>query len=219
MKTFLILTLISNYMLSNEINPDIKSFLEERIAEFDQIPDDRKEGLKEISEYIKSNNQNQMVFICTHNSRRSHLAQIFAQVASDYYKVDGFTSFSGGTEGTAFNPRAVAALERIGFEIKNPGGDNPKYEVRWNSEMKPQICYSKVYDTQENPHQNFSAVMVCSSADAACPMVPGADMRFSIPYEDPKEADNTSAEASKYDERARQIAREMLYVFYLASKS
>ncbi|MEM9671082.1 MAG: hypothetical protein ACFB15_14955 [Cyclobacteriaceae bacterium] len=60
----------------------------------------------------------------------------------------------------------------------------------------------------------FAAVIVCSDADEACPFNPEADARFFFPYEDPKQHDNTPQESKQYDERFRQIAREMLYVIH-----
>jgi len=36
--------------------------------------------------------------------------------------------------------------------------------------------------------------------------------RFALPYDDPKQSDGTPTEVKTYDERCRQIAREMLYM-------
>jgi hypothetical protein len=55
--------------------------------------------------------------------------------------------------------------------------------------------------------------MVCAEANESCPIVPGADFRLGLPYQDPKAFDNTPQQNEKYDERCRQIAREMFYVF------
>ena len=71
--------------------------------------------------------------------------------------------------------------------------------------------FSKKYDHSQNPQNAFAAIMVCSNADEACPFIPGADARFSLPFQDPKQHDNTPQEGRQYDERCRQIAREMLY--------
>jgi hypothetical protein len=122
-------------------------------------------------------------------------------------------TYSGGTEATAFNPRAVAAIRRAGFAVETIAeGDNPVYGVRYMDEMEPMPCFSKVYDRPPNPQQGFAAVMTCSAADEACPIVFGAANRIAIPFDDPKPFDGNEQEAAKYDERCRQIAREMLYV-------
>ena len=123
-------------------------------------------------------------------------------------------TFSGGTEATAFAPQAVASMHRHGFRIeKEPGGGNPHYEVRYAPEAPTLDCFSKVYDQPPNPSSDFGAVMVCSSADAGCPVVAGADVRIALPFVDPKESDGTDAEAATYDVRSRDIATEMLFVF------
>ena len=148
------------------------------------------------------------------NSRRSHLSQIWAQVAAEYFGISNVETFSGGTEATAFNPRAVAAMQRCGLKITTTNADtsNPHYEVRTHDEVKAQVCFSKVYDAPPNPTKGYCAIMTCSQADDACPLVMGCDLRMPIRYEDPKIADDTDQEASLYDERSRQICREMLFM-------
>ncbi len=198
--------------------PGMNSYVAARVTEFSKIPSDRKEMLQDISDYVSqrlSDGQSaRLTFVCTHNSRRSHFAQLWAQAAATYYKLDGVETFSGGTEATAFNPRSVAALKRAGFEIIEAAdsGVNPHYTVRFSKTGQPIDCFSKVYDSPPNPAKDFCAVMTCSEADRACPSARGSDRRVAIPYVDPKVADNTPQEAETYDERCAQIAREMLYV-------
>jgi hypothetical protein len=198
--------------------PEIKSFVAERLTEFNEISDERKMDLGAISDFVAArvatDQEALLTFICTHNSRRSHMSQLWAQTAAHYFSVPGVETFSGGTEATAFNPRAVAALQRAGFSIALfTDGMNPVYEVSWAPEMEPMEAFSKVYDQPPNPTEGFAAVLTCSSADAACPIVFGADERIAIPFDDPKAFDGTDREAEMYDERCAQIAREMLYVF------
>jgi arsenate reductase len=200
--------------------PSVREYVEARAAEFEQIPPERREPLSEIAGFVRtrigSGQTARLTFICTHNSRRSHLAQIWAQVAAAYYGVAGVETYSGGTEATAFNPRAVSALRRAGFSVSasEPGAkDNPRYQVHFAESAAPLTCFSKVYDQEPNPQKDFCAVMTCSQADKSCPLVAGASLRIAIPYEDPKAFDDTPEEAVRYDERCKQIAREMLYVF------
>jgi arsenate reductase len=160
-----------------------------------------------------SNEPANLTFICTHNSRRSHMSQLWAATAAAWYGVKDVGTFSGGTEATAFNPRAVAALQRAGFVIENPGGDNPHYRVAYGPGAPVMECYSKTYDDPSNPQKGFAAVMTCSQADKNCPVVMGAALRVAIPYDDPKAADGTPDEAQRYDERCNQIATEMFYLF------
>ena len=197
---------------------DLEQFVRARENEFDQISDERKEQLGGITRFVEKQRQADKVaaltFICTHNSRRSHMSQLWAEIAAARFGIEGVQTYSGGTEVTAFNPRAVASLERAGLKIeKLDDANNPKYSVTYAEGGEAQTCFSKVYSTSPNPTEDFCAVMTCSSADANCPLVSGASARVSIPYEDPKVADGTPGETAKYDERCAQIAREMLYAF------
>lgn len=187
--------------------------------EFSLIPSARKSMLNQLSEYVTHKFQHQetpqLIIICTHNSRRSHLGQIWLAVGADYYHLPPIATFSGGTEATAFNIRAVYAMKKLGFDIntktqKTP--TNPIYEVNWLNEEIPYSAFSKKYDQSPNPSDNFGAIMVCTSADNGCPIVAGADFRLALPFEDPKAFDETPLEGAKYLERSRQIGREMLYV-------
>lgn len=185
-------------------------------SEFDSIPSERKESLEKLAGYVQSKSESNQIaklnFICTHNSRRSHLAQIWATLAAHYYRINNVETYSGGTEATAFNPRAVEAIRRAGFTVENPGGENPKYSITFSDDAKPMICFSKKFDDNFNPDKNFAAVMTCSDADENCPFVPGAEFRIPITYKDPKESDGTDQETQVYDERCRQIAADMFYL-------
>lgn len=201
----------------NVVYAALEQYLQSASTEFGQISAVRKGVLTEMAAFVRLKNQAgeaaALTFICTHNSRRSHLAQLWAAAAMDFYQISpGIQSFSGGTEVTAFNPRAVKALTEAGFQIQVHGTENPVYEVSWRENGPILSCFSKHYAHQSNPQAQFAAVMTCSDADEACPIVFGAEERFSLPYRDPKEADNTPEEAARYTERCRQIARELLYM-------
>lgn len=203
-------------MKTTTFSPVLAQTINELAQTFSTIPEARKETLGKLADYIsKQKGQGvRLNFICTHNSRRSHLGMIWAAVAAARYGLSVET-FSGGTEATAFNPRAVAALERAGFRIENPGGSNPAYQVYFADAEQPLICFSKKYDDEANPSADFAAIMTCSEADQGCPFIPGAAWRLPLTYEDPKAADDTPAEETRYDERTAQIGREILYAFSL----
>ncbi|WP_425389965.1 low molecular weight phosphatase family protein [Ekhidna sp.] len=195
------------------IYPQIKTYLEKATSV--EITDARKAILNEIVEYIKSAEDPKLNFICTHNSRRSHLSQIWAQTMAYHYGMKVKT-FSGGTEATAFNANAVAAIESAGFDVRKGEGSNPRYEVKFSTDASSMICFSKTYDDPINPSSGFAAIMTCSEADAECPVVFGADARIKLFYEDPKVSDGSGNEAKVYGERCSQIAAEMNYVFQQA---
>lgn len=184
---------------------------------FKEIPAARIELLEKIADYIKpkyaANEAINLIYVCTHNSRRSHLGQVWAAVAAAYYGVNNAHTFSGGTEATAFNPNAINALTAAGFTIqKTDESNNPVYNVFF-ADDKFSTCFSKLYNHEANPMQNFAAVMTCSDADENCPFIPGCDLRIGTTYNDPKAFDHTILQNEKYTERSNQIAMECLYVF------
>jgi len=197
---------------------EIISFCDELVTEFNLISEERKAQLTSLSNYISQKIANEeipkLIVICTHNSRRSHLGQIWLSVGADYYGLPEIKTYSGGTEATAFNIRAVNAMQRIGFSIlaTDEKTDNPIYSITWRKGMLPYTAFSKKFDGDPNPQNKFGAIMVCTEADKGCPIVSGCDFRLPLPFEDPKAYDGTSLEEAKYSERAKQIGREMLFV-------
>lgn len=203
-----------NYI--NYMYPELTSYIHTIKDNTPKLSEERKGKLIQIADFIRRKKESgvpgRLIFICTHNSRRSHFCQIWSVVAAEYVGLDQIETFSGGTEATAFNPRAVEAVERAGFNVENPGGENPRYNVYFDEEKEPLICFSKTFDDSYNPRKNFAAVMTCTDAEENCPVVSGAEKRFSIPYVDPKESDGTPWEKETYDKRCRQIATEMFYL-------
>ena len=197
-----------------------KQYLQSILENLDEVRTERKDLLTKIADYVskqvEEGQRSNLIFICTHNSRRSHLSQLWAQVAADHYHIPGVRTFSGGTEATAFHPNAVAAIERAGFDtsIKEDGA-NPVYEVSFDPTGTIQEVWSKAYDNPDNPNKHFGAIMTCSSADTNCPIVFGSDIRVPLTYNDPKAGDGTPEEAKIYDERCREIAIELFYCFSL----
>lgn len=196
----------------------LADYIAARLAEADRIPAARAATLRELAGHVADRHAAgrpaRLTFICTHNSRRSHLAQVWARVAADHFAVSDVETYSGGTEATALAPGVVDALRRSGLLVERAGeGDNPVYRIRYRDDAPPVTAFSKVYDQSPNPADGYCAVMTCAEADAGCPVVPGAAARIALTYEDPKAHDGTPREARMYDARSRQIAREMLYVF------
>jgi hypothetical protein len=187
------------------------------VSEFNQINPERRNELKEaaafISEQKAKGNSAELTFICTHNSRRSHMSQLWAQTAAAYYGLPEVKTYSGGTEVAACNYRTVNALRRAGFSIvQSTTGTNPVYLAQFSESAPPVKLYSKLFEAKENPQRGFAAIFTCDKAAASCPFVPHAERRLPIMYEDPKVSDGTPAESAAYDERSRQIAREMFYM-------
>ena len=182
------------------------------------ISDERKAVLQPLTNFIQSkvsnNKEIRINFICTHNSRRSHLSQVWAQTMANYFNIKNVFCYSGGTEATALFPMVAKTLQNSGFQIKTISkSENPIYRIKYADNEHPIIGFSKKLDDDFNPKSEFAAIMTCDSANEACPFVPGAEKRISITFEDPKAFDNTPQQAEKYNERSLQIARELFFVF------
>jgi len=185
---------------------------------WEEITTDRKKVLQPLMDFVQQKvtegKEINLNFICTHNSRRSHLAQIWAQAAASYFTIPGVQCYSGGTETTALFPKIAETLAEQGFTVFSLSEtNNPVYAVKYDDNSMPVIGFSKKYDSHFNPVSGFAAIMTCSQADDGCPFIPGAEKRIPITFEDPKLSDNTPAQTAVYAERSLQIATEMFYVF------
>ena len=204
------------------MNTILTKYINGLVSEYDLIDEKRKSDLKLLADYVSnklSEGPVSLIFICTHNSRRSHISQIWAQIAVYQNDHANITTYSGGTEATAFNPRAVRAMQDAGIDIiQHDTSSNPKYQITYADDAAAITAFSKKYSDTFNPQKDYCAVMTCTDADEACPVVIGADERISLPYIDPKRADDTAQETEEYAKRCRQIAREMLYAFSLVGE-
>ena len=199
-------------MLYKEINNSIE------LLKDTQISTERKMVLQPLIDFIQSkipvNKKINLNFVCTHNSRRSHLSQIWAQTAAHYFGLKNVFCYSGGTEATAMFPMVGKTLGNQGFQIAKLSDEkNSVYSVKYAKNEHPIMCFSKKYDDVFNPKSEFAAIMTCSHADENCPLIVGCESRIPVRYEDPKLFDNTPQQAEKYLERSNEIALEMLYVF------
>mgnify|MGYP002660943202 CR=1 FL=1 len=182
------------------------------------ISEERKVVLQPLIDFINKKVENseeiRLNFICTHNSRRSHLSQIWAQTMAFQFGIKNVFCYSGGTEATVMFPKVAETLVNQGFQIQKLSEEqNPVYAVKFDDNQHTIICFSKAYFDDFNPKTNFGAIMTCNNADEGCPMVFGAEARFPIKYDDPKAFDGTELMNEKYAERSLQIASEMYFVF------
>ena len=182
------------------------------------VSEERKTVLKPLADYIQNkvnaNEEIRLNFICTHNSRRSHLSQIWAQTMANFFGVKNVFCYSGGTEATAMFPKVAETLQNQGFEIlKLSETENPVYAIKFDKNEHSVICFSKKYDHDFNPKSHFAAILTCDSADENCPIVFGAEARIPIKYEDPKKSDGTPEMDETYFNRSLEIATEMKFIF------
>lgn len=187
----------------------------ERMAILDRIA-------REVSALITHKGSAALNFICTHNSRRSHLAEIWCRTALAYHKVSGISTYSGGSEATALYTASAKAMEALGFDVHCSGGqNNPEYKIflpGLESAEDTPVLFSKTYDHQSNPRENFVAVLVCDHAFESCPMVHGCSAKIGLMYIDPKWSDGNDEQHNVYVETAKTIGREMNYLAIAIAK-
>ncbi|WP_133177562.1 low molecular weight phosphatase family protein [Chitinophaga parva] len=209
--------------MTTPLFPKLAHYLADAANDFEQISLQRKALLRQIADGVidalDKTGHAALIYVCTHNSRRSHMGQLWAAAAAAYYNIPGVATYSGGTAITAFNPNAIQALADAGFKITGPEvSPNPHYSVAYSAEEAPVEAFSKRYMDPPNPADHFIAVMTCAHADDNCPFVAGASLRVATPYEDPKEADGKPNQAQVYSQRCKEIATEVLYTFSLVAE-
>ncbi|MBR9919241.1 MAG: protein-tyrosine-phosphatase [Bacteroidetes bacterium] len=200
--------------------PPLREYIEKLPT--DEISFDRKNQLARIADYLKAKTALEqipsLIFICTHNSRRSQLAQIWAQTAAWWNHLEA-NCYSGGTEVTAMHDHVASVIRKAGFKVCALGIDNPQYTVFPGSETNRISAHSKIYSAKANPQSGFAAIMTCSDADENCPFIPGAEVRISLPFEDPKTHDGQKDVLLHYEATSKIIASQMFYLFSLLNQS
>lgn len=167
-----------------------------------------------ITEEYEDREKINLNFICTHNSRRSQMAQVWSFFATEYFALKNIFTFSGGTEATAFHRNTVKTLQKVGFEfnVVDFSHQNPHYSISFKGSKKALLGFSKTFDDDMNEYP-YIAITTCDSADKNCPFIPDAIHRFHLPYTDPKVSDETPAKDKKYLEINQQIAAETYIIF------
>lgn len=182
-----------------------------------KMDNERKDLLHTIANTIAKELQEKkevnLNFICTHNSRRSQIAQTWSFFAADYFDLN-INSFSGGTEVTAFYRNSVKTLQKVGFtfNLLDFSHQNPKYEISFEGSKNSITGFSKRFDAAENK-KPYIAITTCDSADAKCPFIPSGIYRFHLPFTDPKFSDGTLTSDDEYLKTNTQIAGEIFTIF------
>ncbi|KAJ3262248.1 hypothetical protein HK103_002661 [Boothiomyces macroporosus] len=135
-----------------------------------------------------------VLFLCTHNSARSQMAEAILRKLDSDLPVSKYESFSAGTEKTLVRPLAIEAMQD------------------WNVDMSKQ--YSKTLD--EFLDQDIDLVVtVCDNANDTCPFFPRAKKRLHWSFPDPSKAVGTHEEQLAVyrtirDQIAERIKNELM---------
>jgi arsenate reductase len=126
-----------------------------------------------------------VLFLCTHNSARSQMAEGFLRAMAG----DRFEAGSAGTEKTSVNPLAIRAMAELGIDLSGHT--------------------SKVYEDVASEGWDF-LITVCDDANERCPWVPGSVRRLHWSFPDPSRATGTDDERLAVFRRVRDQIRERL---------
>jgi len=126
-----------------------------------------------------------VLFLCTHNSARSQMAEGFLRAMAG----DRFEAGSAGTEKTSVNPLAIRAMAERGIDL---GGHT-----------------SKVYSDLAPPFWDY-LITVCDDANERCPWVSGSVKRLHWSFPDPSRATGTEDERLAVFRRVRDQIQERL---------
>ncbi len=180
-----------------------------------EVSNKRTFVLNEIVNYIyKKTSENKIPklnFICTHNSRRSQFCQFWATFFSNYYHIK-CEVYSGGTVETEVYKSVINNISDYGFNISLKKCKNPVYSINFKNQNLGNY-FSKFYNNFENPKNEFAAIMTCTDVENNCPLVEGSEIKFSLPYKDPKKHDMSKNEKNEYKKTSEKIASEMNYLF------
>ncbi len=107
-----------------------------------------------------------VLFLCTHNSARSQMAEALLRDAAG----DRFEAYSAGTEATAVRPLAIKAMNELGIDISKQT--------------------SKTLDPYVGQRFDY-VITVCDDANESCPIFPNAAHRVHWSLPDPSKATGT----------------------------
>ncbi|MGB1033050.1 MAG: protein-tyrosine-phosphatase [Flavobacteriales bacterium] len=202
-----------------KVNSSIRKYIEQ--LDVSSVSIERRQVLSQIADLLLNRKDlKHYLFVCTHNSRRSQLAQAWFAMIAHAYGVDFLDVHSAGTEATAFYPSAIETLKQAGMVISiESQDDNPKVTISFSEEAPSILAFSKTLDHGSIPKEGMVAVMTCGHADQNCPMVLGAEVRISLNYIDPKWSDNTEEEQAIYMACSQLIATEIKFIFDSIAKS
>lgn len=134
-------------------------------------------------------NKQRVLFLCTGNSCRSHMAEGLLRALGG----DGFEVFSAGSKPAGYvHPLAIKAMSELGVDISHHHSKSP----------------------QEFRGQPFDCVItVCDKAREACPVFPGAATQLHWSFDDPAHAEGSEEEKMRVFRRVRDEIRERVEAF------
>ena len=207
----------------NKLYPILNEYVKDFPNEFRKIPEDRRYRLNEIVYFLEEQQENkapsQLIFISTHQSSVSQMAQVWSKAAAYYFGFPGFQSFSGGIKPNEIAINSIETIEKAGFIVYKSDIDGiDVYRVKFSYNLTPIVIFPKKIEHVKNPYDNFMAVFVEENADVNISNIKGTYHRLLLNYNDPIGYEGSGLEDQVYEESCRKVAIEMFYVFFQLRK-
>ena len=164
----------------------------------------RKKRLDNIASVINENlnKTRSIVFLCTHNSRRSQICEVWGKVFAEIYRKK-ININSAGAFKTVVHSQVYESIVKCGLVVDN------KKEIFFDK--KKFKLNSKTIDSLTM--KNFIAVMTCSNAEKSCPNDPRSIRNIKMFFNDPRIYDETDKMSREYLNTTIYIAEELNYIF------
>ena len=164
----------------------------------------RKKRLDNIASVINENlnKTRSIVFLCTHNSRRSQICEVWGKVFAEIYRKK-ININSAGAFKTVVHSQVYESIVKCGLIVNNKKEiffDKKKFKL--NSKTTDSITM-----------KNFIAVMTCSDAEKSCPHDPKSIRNIKMFFNDPRIYDETDKMSREYLKTTTYIAEELNYIF------
>lgn len=135
-----------------------------------------------------STEKKRVLFLCTHNSARSQMAEgLLRAIAGDTFEV-----FSAGTEQTRVQPLAIDAMREVGIDLSSHTSKTLK------------VFQGQTFDY---------VITVCDRANESCPIFPGDTQRIHWSFDDPTAAEGSDEERLRVFRRVRDEIQQRLRIF------
>ena len=139
-----------------------------------------------------NSDRQRVIFVCTHNSARSQMAEGMLRV----WGGERFEACSAGTEATRVRPEAIAVMDEIGIDISGHASKT----------LQPYLG------------EAFSwLITVCDQARESCPVIPGVAQQIHWSIDDPSIVDGTEEDRLRAFREARDVLRDRIHMFMLAA--
>ena len=141
-----------------------------------------------------------IVFICTHNSRRSIFCEVWANILANKY-LKNINFYSAGTERTSIHNEVIKSFSRLGIKTKENTIQIGETSI---------ILKSKIL--KELKLDSFISIFTCGEAEESCPIDRRSQINIPLLFDDPKRYDGLKNERIEYDKTCSLIAKKLNFI-------